>query len=384
MPPVVIDLRTAEDCRDVVHQAVQALAEGRLVAFPTETVYGVAASALSARAVERLLEVKGRGEGHPLTLAIRSAEEARDYAPDLSPLGQRLARRCWPGPITLVVDASHPEGLVRQLPDSVRQAVSPGGTVGLRVPGHYIVLDVMRMLAGPLAFSSANRSGEPDAITADEVLSALGEELDLVVDDGPSRFGQPSSVLRIIENRYDVLRLGVVPEKTVRRLCSLMILLVCTGNTCRSPMAEAIGRDLIAGRLGCEPEQLEEQGVMVVSAGIAAMMGGRASEGAVQVMDEVGLDLRDHESQPLTEPLVRHADLIYTMTRSHREAIVAQWPSAAERTFVLSADGSDVSDPVGGPPEQYRHCAEQIREEMETRVQQLPLDAIPGFQSPNP
>ena len=82
MPPVVIELRNAEDWRDVVHQAVQALAEGKLVAFPTETVYGVSASALDEEAVQRLVDVKGRQPGHPLTLAIKSADEARDYAPE--------------------------------------------------------------------------------------------------------------------------------------------------------------------------------------------------------------------------------------------------------------------------------------------------------------
>ena len=83
-----------------------------------------------------LIEAKGRPDGQPLTLAIRSADEARDYAPDMGRLAQRLARRCWPGPITLVVDDSHPESLVRRLPPGVAQAVSPGQTIGLRVPGH--------------------------------------------------------------------------------------------------------------------------------------------------------------------------------------------------------------------------------------------------------
>ena len=109
MPPVVIDLRSAEDWRDVVHRAVQALAEGGLVAFPTETVYGLAASALDENAVGRLLAAKDRTVAKPLTLAIKSADEARDYAPDMCPLARRLARRCWPGPITLVLDDSHPE-----------------------------------------------------------------------------------------------------------------------------------------------------------------------------------------------------------------------------------------------------------------------------------
>ncbi len=371
MPPMVIDLRRAEDWRDVIHRAVQVLAEGGIVAFPTETVYGLAASALDELAVERLLATKRREPGQPLALAIRSVDEARDYAPDMSPLARRLARRGWPGPLTLVVDNSHPESLVRQLPARVRQWVSPRNTVGLRVPGHPAILDVLHMLAGPLALSSANRSGKPDAVTAEEVLEAVGEGVDLLLDDGPCRFGQPSSVVRVEGRRFELLREGVVPERTIRRLASVMVLLVCTGNTCRSPMAEVLCRQLLSERLGVEPAALEDHGVMVVSAGIAAMVGGRASAEAIEAMKEFQFDICGHEPQPLTEPLVRNADFIYTMTRSHREAIVAEWPGAAERTFQLSPDGSDISDPIGGPLEQYRACAAEIRRHLEARLEHL-------------
>jgi tRNA threonylcarbamoyl adenosine modification protein (Sua5/YciO/YrdC/YwlC family) len=370
---VVIDVRSAEDWRDVVHQAVQALAEGRLVAFPTETVYGLAASALDENAVAKLMEVKGRRDGHPLTLAIRSADEAWDYVPDLSPLAQRLARRCWPGPITLVVDASHPESLLRRLPPSVRKAVSPRDTVGLRVPGHMVVLDVLRMLAGPLALSSANRSGEPEAGSAAEVTEKLGDDVSLVLDDGPCRFGQPSSVVRVDGNRYQILRTGVVPERTLQRLSSMMVLFVCTGNTCRSPMAEALCTHILAQRFGCELDDLEDYGVIVMSAGISAMMGGQAAGEAVRAMAELGLDLGSHETQPLTEPLIRHADVILTMTRSHREAIVAQWPEAAARVRLLARDGADISDPIGGPLERYRSCAAQIKQELTGQIEHLDI-----------
>ena len=156
----------------------------------------------------------------------------------------------------------------------------------------------------------------PEAVTAKEVVDTFGDELDLVVDDGPCRFGQPSSVVRVSHGRYEMLRAGVVPERTLRRLSSLMVLFVCTGNTCRSPMAELLCRDMLAKRLKCKIDELEDHGVLVMSAGIAAMLGGRASSEAVQVMAEMGLDLGGHETQPLTEPLVRHADVIYTMTRS--------------------------------------------------------------------
>lgn len=375
MPPVVIDVNAAADIRDVVHQAVQAVSEGKLVVFPTETVYGLAARALDEDAVARLIEVKGRQPRHPFTLAIRNVDAARDYAPDMSPLAHRLARRCWPGPVTLVIDRSHPESLVQRLPPSVQSVVSPGNTVGLRVAGHQIVLEVLRMVAGPLVLTSANRGGQPEAQTAAEAIEALGDEVQFVLDDGPCRFGQPSSVVQVTDDRYEILREGVVPQETLARLSALMLLFVCTGNTCRSPMAESLCRQMLAKRFGCLGDELEEKAVIIASAGVAAMTGGRASEEAVRVMADSKIDLSGHETQPLTESLVRYADVMYTMTQSHRHAILAQWPGAAPRTHLLAADGSDIADPIGGPEERYRRCAAQIRAELETRLDELALEA---------
>src|SRR5262245_50732118 len=124
----VLDWRSTADQRDIVHVAVQALAEGRVVAFPTETVYGLAASALVPQAVERLQQSKGRPESKPLTLAIGSTAEALDWVPNMSRLGRRLARRCWPGPVTLVYGNGVERGLASRLPEAVRQQVLPEGT----------------------------------------------------------------------------------------------------------------------------------------------------------------------------------------------------------------------------------------------------------------
>jgi len=373
MPPLVIDIRAAEDLRDVVHRAVQALHEGNLVVFPTETVYALAACALSEAAIQKLLRVKNRQPGDkPLTLALKSVDDALDYLPDMPPLAQRMARRCWPGPITLVCEDQHPYSLIKQLPASVQAELTPRGELGIRVPGHPLIIETLRMLAGPIALTSANRAGEPESLTAQDAVKALGDDVKLYLDDGRARFGQASSVVRVTD-KLTMLRAGVVGEKTLKRLSAMMILLVCTGNTCRSPMAEGLARKMIAERLKCTADELQDRGVLVLSAGIAANLGSAASSEGVEVLKPLGIDLSGHESQPVTEQLIKHADVIWTMTRSHRQAILDQWPEASSRTFTLSMDNRDIADPIGGPVEYYRKCAEQITTELEQRLRDLPL-----------
>jgi tRNA threonylcarbamoyl adenosine modification protein (Sua5/YciO/YrdC/YwlC family) len=374
MPPLVINVRSADDTRDCIHRAVQALAEGQLVAFPTETVYALATSALDESAVARLLKAKRRPPGQPpLTLGVKSADEALDYVPQMSPLAQRLARRCWPGPVTIVCANHHPESLLNRLPEGVRKAVTPTGTVGLRVPGHPMFLDTLRLIVGPVVLSSANRAGQPDPLTAQEVVAGLGDDVGLVLDDGRTRFGQSSSVVKIGDRGFEVIRGGVVSEQTLSRLACLSIVFVCTGNTCRSPMAEALCRSMLAARLHCSPDELQDRGIVVASAGLSAVMGGRPSPEAVVVLSESGIDLSHHASQPLGEQLVRHADIIWTMTRSHRQMILDNWPAASSRVHLLSMDGQDISDPIGGPEDLYRRCADQIKTALESRLKELEL-----------
>ncbi len=371
MSPIVIDLRKTDDTRDVVHRAVQSLAEGKLVVFPTETVYGLGASARSAEGVERIFAAKGRSFDAPLALAIKSAEEALDYVPRPGKLAERLARRCWPGPVTLVVENKSEESLVRRLPASVQEAVSPKGIVGLRVPAHDIVLDVLSMLAGPIALTSANLSGAPDAKTAEEALRDLKDHVALVLDDGPCRYGQPSTVVRVSGCEYNCLREGVVGKSALDRLSAMIVVLVCTGNTCRSPMGEMLLKKLVSEKLGCSIADLEQKGVVIASAGVAATPGCVASIEAVEVLQELGLDLSKHESQPLTDKLVRHADMILTMTGGHRHAILRRWPEASSRTFTLRIDGGDINDPIGGPKELYKACADQVEQALRERMQSV-------------
>jgi len=153
-----------------------------------------------------------------------------------------------------------------------------------------------------------------------------------------------------------------------------MVLFVCTGKTCRSQMAEALFRQLVAERLGCARGEVEGRGVVIASAGLAAWGGGPASPAAQQVAEEHGGDLAGHESQPVTESLVRQADLILTMTAAHRDALVGQFPEAAGRTAMLAPDRRDVLDPIGGTLETYRRCAAQIAGHLAARMATLDRD----------
>ncbi|MFM9068390.1 MAG: Sua5/YciO/YrdC/YwlC family protein [Planctomycetota bacterium] len=376
--PVVINLRQADDPRDLVHRAVQALAEGKLVVFPTETVYIAAASALHAAGVEQLWALRRPETGRGLSLAVKSADAAWDYAPGLSPLAQRLARRGWPGPLGLVLPNDHPDSLVRRLPEMVQQAIAPYGRLNLRVPAHPVVEAVLGLSVGPLVVSSIPTTQETGAVTAEEVLARVGDRVALVLDDGRTRYAQPATAIEVDGHRYRIVRNGVLNESTVKRLASFILLFVCTGNTCRSPMAESLMRRRVADKLGCTPDTIDEHGVLVMSAGVAASAGSQASLEAQEVVSGYGVELQHHESQPVTDRLVRFADLILTMTRGHRQVLLGQWPEVASRVRLLHRGNGDVSDPIGGSVEVYRRCAEQIDAQLENWMREIDWSSLPS------
>jgi L-threonylcarbamoyladenylate synthase len=190
--------------------AAQKLREGGLVAFPTETVYGLGADAENERAVARLFAVKGRPTNHPLIVHLASASELPRWAAHVPESARRLAETCWPGPLTLLLEKN------ARVPDATTGGLS---TVGLRVPAHPLALELLRRFGGGIAAPSANRFGRVSPTRAEHVLSDLGDDIDALLDGGECQVGLESTIVDLTRPAPIVLRPGGV---TIERIESLL------------------------------------------------------------------------------------------------------------------------------------------------------------------
>lgn len=343
-----------------VDAILRALRAGQLVILPTETVYGLAADAHNAKAVELLRAVKGRQQDQPFTHHLAKSEDLEALAAPLPARFRRFLDRAWPGPVTAIVPAKSGEG-----------------KVGLRVPDHPLTSEVIEALGGSLFMTSVNHHGEPPLNEPDAIAATFGEEqtIAILADAGPPQLGEPSVVVRLDGQRLDILRPGPFTEVEVQTDAATKILFVCTGNTCRSPLAQAIAQQQAAKVLGIEPAEVLAHGLAFGSAGTATFHGMPASEGSVAAGAEIGIDLSDHGSTNLTRALVTEADQIFCLSESHRISIVDIMPEAEAKTLLLDPSGQDVTDPFGGDLETYRLTRSALEDLIGQHIEALVADA---------
>ncbi|MEO0479940.1 MAG: Sua5/YciO/YrdC/YwlC family protein [Planctomycetota bacterium] len=336
-----------------VTRVAEAIRDQRSVVLPTETVYGLVADPRSQESQDRARDLKGRTPDQLFThhIADRAALEALvDHVP--API-ERLIDRYWPGPLTVVLPGID------------------GANVGVRMPAHSFTQAVLKEFAPSLYLTSVNRSGAPDLLDPDAILNEFGDSIDLIVDDGPSTLGQASTVIRWQSSgEIEILREGALSERDIWEHAATRILFLCSGNTCRSPLAEAAARRAVAKTLGTTDDRVLAHGFWFQSAGLGAGYGSPASDGSRTVAKEAGLDLEDHSSQPLTAELCEQADKIYCLGPSHLAALQQLDRRIAEKAELLDPEGSGVPDPFGGDLDIYRKAREAITKAVEKRIKQ--------------
>lgn len=199
-------LLTLEEPR-ALERAVSAIQHGGVIAFPTDTVYGLGASLAHPPALNRIFEIKGRERGRTLPVLLASPGDLSRVTPPVDPDVLALARHFWPGPLTVAVPA------LDWLPEDV---VASDGTVGVRVPDHSVALTVAHRCGGAIAATSANLSGQPPACRAEDISSELADQLDIVLDGGLAPCGLASTVIRREGDTISVVREGAIPAVMIQ------------------------------------------------------------------------------------------------------------------------------------------------------------------------
>lgn len=368
---------TGSPPREAIRAAAEALRAGRLAIIPTETVYGLAVSAGSETGLQHVRALHAALQSPAVRLPTWHAPDASNVADVLglvSPLHLRMVERLLPGPVRLIVPIN--DSVSKRL--TQRLALAPGALedaseFGVRVPDHEVARELLTLAgctvlaerASPLGF------GNGRSLDASALATAAARSI-VCVDAGPTQYGAPSTSIRLLESGgYRVIGAGALDESAIRRRIERLFLFVCTGNTCRSPMAEAVARAIVSDRPPLATG-LARVPIRIASAGVAAGDGQPMTPEAVSALSDMGVSAGRHRSRSLTRELIREAEAIFVMTRSHRAAVLDIDRAAAGKVSLLSPEGRDIPDPIGGTLADYRDALATIRDAVEQRLNDTP------------